>query len=108
MEALKRILEEELQNSLRRQAQYEKALAGFPQGVLVRKFVNGYQYYYLRMRKGGKVHYEYKGKLHGHEIRQYAGIRKDRAKYRKLLGDVKKRIAFLHRTLRSRELRAVS
>ena len=105
MKALKSVLEEELQTSLRQQAEHEKAIAALPRGALVRKFVKGYQYYYLRMRKGNKVHYEYKGKLLAREIRQYDGVRKDRARHRKLLGNVKKRIAFIRRMLRSREMK---
>jgi len=50
MKIIKGVLEEELKNSLRMQAEYEKALAGLPRGVLVRKFVKGHQYYYLMMR----------------------------------------------------------
>ena len=86
MKISKGVLEEELKNSLREQAEYEKALAGLPREVLVKKFVKGHQYYYLMMREG----------------------KKDRTKYRKLRGEVKKRIAFLRRTLEGKELRAVS
>ncbi len=108
MKIIKGVLEEELRNSLRMQTEYEKALAALPRGVLVRKFVKGHQYYYLMMREGNKVRFEYKGKLLGKEIKYFDEVKKDRAKYRKLLGDVKKQIAFLRRTLRGRELRAVS
>jgi hypothetical protein len=108
MKIIKGVLEEELQNSLRMQEEYEKALAALPRGVLVKKLVKGHQYYYLMMREGSKVRFEYKGKLLGKEIKFYDVVKKDRAKYRKLLGDVKKQIAFLQRTLNSKELRAVS
>lgn len=108
MKIIKGVLEEELQNSLRMMAEYEKALAALPRGVLVKKYVKGYQYYYLMMRERGKVRFEYKGKLDGKEIKFFDEVKKDRAKYRKLLGDVKKQVAFLRRALRGRELRAVS
>ena len=108
MKIIKGVLEEELKNSLRMQAEYEKALAGLPRGVLVQKFVKGHQYYYLMMREGSTVRFEYKGKLFAGEIKKFDGVKKDRAKYRKLLGAVKKRIAFLRRTLKVKELRAVS
>jgi hypothetical protein len=108
MKIIKGVLEEELKNSLRMQAEYEKALADLPRGVLVKKFVKGYQYYYLMTREGSKVRFEYKGKLLGNEIKYYDGVKKDRAKYRKLLGEVKKQVAFLQRTLKGKELRAVS
>jgi len=108
LKIIKGVLEEELQNSLRMQEEYEKALAALPRGVLVKKFVKGYQYYYLMTREGSKVRFEYKGKLPGNQLKYYDGVKKDRAKYRKLLTDVKKQIAFLRRTLNGKELRTVS
>jgi hypothetical protein len=108
MKIIKGVLEEELQNSLRMQEEYEKTLAALPRGVLVKKYVKGYQYYYLMTREGNKVRFEYKGKLFAGEIKHFDEVKKDRAKYRKLLGEVKKRIAFLRRTLKGKELRAVS
>ena len=59
-------------------------------------------------REGSKVRFEYKGKLFAAEIKHFDEVKKDRIKYRKLLGEVKKRIAFLRRTLKRKELRAVS
>jgi hypothetical protein len=108
MKIIKGVLEEELKNSLRMQAEYVKALADLPRGVLVQKFVKGHQYYYLMMREGCKVRFEYKGKLFAGEIKYFDQVKKDRAKYRKLLGEVKKQIAFLQRTLKGKELRVVS
>lgn len=108
MKIIKGVLEDELKNSLRMQAEYEKALAALPRGVLVKKFVKGHQYYYLMMREGTKVRFEYKGKLFAGEIAHFDEIKKDRAKYRKMLGEVKKRIAFLRRILKGKELFAVS
>ena len=108
MKIIKGVLEEELKNSLRMQAEYEKALAALPRGVLVKKFVKDHQYYYLMMREGNKVRFEYKGKLYAGEIKHFDEVKKDRAKYRKLLGEVKKQIAFLQRTLKGKELRTVN
>jgi hypothetical protein len=108
MKIIKGVLEEELQNSLRMQKEYEKAISALPRGALVKKVIKGYSYYYLMKREGAKVRFEYKGKISGKEIKHFEDVKKDRAKYRKLLGDIKKQIAFLRRALRGRELRAVS
>lgn len=108
MKIIKGVLEEELQNSLRMQEEYEKALAALPKGVLVKKVIKGSGYYYLMMREGEKVRFEYKGKVSGKEIKRYEDAKRDRARYRKLLSDVKKQVVFLRRALRGRELRAVS
>ncbi len=58
-------------------------------------------------RKQGKVRFEYKGKLFGKDIKYYDAVKKVRARYRTLLSEVKKRIAFIQKTLRGRVLRAV-
>jgi len=108
MKIIKSALEGELQNSLRMQAEYEKALAALLRGVLVRKFVKGYQYYYLMTREGNKVRFEYKGKLYARDVKYYDDAKKDRAKYRKLLTNVEKQVAFIRRTLKGKDLRAVS
>ena len=108
MKIIKGILEEQLNKALVVRGDYEKALAALPRGVLVKKYVKGYQYYYLMTREGSRVRFEYKGKLLGKDINYYDDIRKNRGKYRKLLGDVKKQILFLRRTLKGKELRCVS
>jgi hypothetical protein len=107
MKIIKGVLEEELQNSLRMQEEYEKALAALPRGVLVKKLVKGYQYYYLMSREKGKVRFEYKGKLLAKDIKYYDAVKKDRARYRNLLLEVKRRMAFIKKTLRGKELRAL-
>lgn len=108
MKIIKGVLEEELKKAMLAQGEYEKAMATLPRGVLVKKFVKGYQYYYLMSREKSKVRFEYKGKLLGREIKFYEEVKKDRARYRKLFTEVTKRIAFIKKTLRGRELRVVS
>jgi hypothetical protein len=58
-------------------------------------------------REKGKVRFAYKGKLPGKDIKYYGEIKKDRARYRNLLSEVKKRIAFIKKTPRGKELHAV-
>jgi hypothetical protein len=107
MNIIKGILEEELKNSLRMQKEYEKALVAIPRGVLVKKVVKGRQYFYLMMREGGKVRFVYKGKLLAREIKYYEEVKKGRARYRKMLAEVRRQVAFLKRALRGKELRAL-
>ncbi len=98
---IKGVLEEELKKAMLARGEYEKALAALPLGVLVKKYVKGRQYCYLMSRKQGKVRFEYKGKLFGKDIKYYDAVKKDRARYRNLLSEVKKRIAFIQKTLRA-------
>lgn len=108
MKIIKGILEEELRKAVLLQKECETALAALPRGVLVKKYVKGYQYYYLMTRENGAVRFAYKGKLFGKDIKYYDTVKKDRMRYRKLLANVKKRISFIKRTLRGREMRALS
>jgi len=105
MKIIKGVLEEELKKAQLAQGEYEKALSVLPRGVLVKKYVKGRQYCYLMSREKGKVRFEYKGKLLGKDIKYYDEVKKDRARYRQLLAEVKKRIAFIKKTLRGKELR---
>ena len=75
--------------------------------MLVRKYVKGRQYCYLQVREKGTVRFEYKGKLSGREIAYYAAVKKDRASFRNKLSELRKRIAFIRKTLRNKELRSV-
>jgi hypothetical protein len=107
MKIIKGVLEDELKKAVLAENDYEKALAGLPRGVLVKKYVKGRQYCYLLSREKGKVRFEYKGKLMGKDVQYYETVKKDRALYRNKLSAVRKRIAFLKKVLRSRELRAL-
>ena len=107
MKIIKGVLEEELKKAVLLQAEYEKAMIALPRGVLVKKYVKGRQYCYLMSREKGKLKFEYKGKLFGKDIKYYDTVKKDRARYRNLLSEVRKRIAFIRKTLRGKELHAV-
>jgi hypothetical protein len=101
--SIKGVLNEELKNSIRMQKIYERELAKLPKGSLVKRNIKGYEYYYLVFREEGKVRSVYKGKVSQSEIQRYNSAKRDRAKYRKLLSQVKKQIRFLRSALRGRE-----
>ena len=101
--SIKSVLREELQNSLRMQKSYEKELARLPRGSLVKRSIEGREYYYLVYREDGKVRSVYRGKVGREEIRKYESAKKYRAKYRKLLSQVKKQIRFLRSALRGKD-----
>lgn len=103
MGVIKGVLKEELENSLRMKSGYERELAKLPKGSLIKKKVKGHEYYYLLLRDKGKVKFIYKGKVSDEEIKKYREAKEYRAKYRKLLSQVKKQIRFLRSTLRGKE-----
>jgi len=104
MGVIKSVLREELGNSLRMKKNYEKELAKLPKGSLIQKTIKKNKYYYLIVRDENKVRFIYKGKdVSDSEIKKYAQAKQLRAKYRKLLSQVKKQIKFLKGTLRGKE-----
>ena len=103
MGVIKGVLKEELGNSLRMKRDYERELTKLPKGSLIKKKIKGHEYYYLLLREKGKVKFIYKGKVSDKEIKKYKEAKECRAKYRKLLSQVKKQIRFLRSTLRGKE-----
>ncbi|MCX5657254.1 MAG: hypothetical protein NTZ48_03385 [Candidatus Omnitrophica bacterium] len=103
MGVIKGVLKEELENSLRMKKEYERALNELPKGCLAEKKIRGHSYCYLAQRTGKKVKYSYKGKISEAERNKYQEVKVLRAKYRKLLSQVKKQVKFLKGTLRGKE-----
>jgi hypothetical protein len=103
MKVIQDVLREELKNSRAMKRGYEREMAKLPRGSLVKKKVKGHDYYYLQVREAGKVRFIYKGKSSSEEREKYEQAKLYRAKYRKLLSEVKKQIRFLERTLRGRK-----
>ena len=101
--AIKSILREELENSLRMKERYEEELAQLPRGSLVRRVIKGNEYYYLVYREGQKVHSEYRGKSNAKEKARCRKAKEKRAQYRHELSKVKKQIRFLKGALRGSE-----
>jgi len=60
--AIKGVLREELDNSIRMKKKYEEELSNLPVGSLIRKKIKGHEYYYIVLRENGKVKFIYKGK----------------------------------------------
>jgi hypothetical protein len=100
---IKGALAEELENSLRMKKEYEEALNRLPQGCLAIRKIRGHEYYYLVKRIEKKVKYIYKGKISEEEKKKYNEAKELRAKYKKLLAQVKKQIRFLRSSLRGKE-----
>lgn len=109
MRVIRSVLEEELSNSLRMRREYEGALKRLPKGVLIRKRIRGHGYYYLLKREGGRVRFDYLGRHISPEVaHRYKEAKQLRAKYRKLLTQVKQQVSFLEKALRGRTRRAVA
>ena len=83
---------------------YEEELQKLPVGSLIKKKIKGHEYYYIVIRENGKVKFVYKVKNVSEVlIEEYARAKELRAKYRKLLPQLKKQIKFLKGALRGQE-----
>lgn len=100
---IKGVLAEELENSVRMKKSYEEALRDLPKGSLAIKKIRGRAYGYLAKRVGKKVKYNYLGKVTDVDKNKYLETTKLRAKYRKLLSQIKKQIKFLKGSLRGKQ-----
>jgi len=100
------VLEEELANAKSRLAMYAREIGSLPRGSLVSRNIRGRRYYYVAYWGGGKVRYEYKGRLAPDKIRPYVESSKMKAKYRGLMADLRARIVFIGRALHERKRRA--
>ena len=103
MQVIKGVLKEELANSLKMQKDYQRQLDKLPKGALVKKKIKGREYYYLAFREDGKVKFVYKGHVSDKDIEHHRQIKDYRAKYRKLLSEVKQQIRFLQGVLRGKK-----
>jgi hypothetical protein len=102
--ALKSILKEELENSLRMQKRYEKELLKLPKGSISKRNIKGHEYYYLVYRENGKFKSEYKGKsVSAGELKKFSEAKEMRSKYRKALSQLKKQIRYLKGVLRGKD-----
>lgn len=102
--AIREILEEELENSLRMEQRYSEALDKLPKGSLVQKKVKGHVYHYLVFRgENGAVKQVYKGHPEPEELARYAEVKKQRAQYRRLRAEVRGQIRFIRRALRTKQ-----
>jgi len=101
--AIKEVLREELSNSLKMERDYRRELQKLPRGSLVKKMIRGRAYYYIASREGKGVRFKYAGRLMAEkDIARYQDAKKYRAKYRKLLAQVKQQIRFLRRAVRAK------
>jgi hypothetical protein len=106
MNPVRGVLSEELDNSERLLKRYRQAIEALPKGSLVPKKIKGGMFYYLAYREGGKVRFDYKGKLSAGEVSDFKQAANQKARYRGLISDLKKQIVFLKRALHERKRRS--
>lgn len=83
------------------QKDYVRALAQLPKGNLIKKKIKGNEYWYMQIRDGKKVRFDYVKNASAAMIRKYKKAKEDRARYRNLLAQARKQIRQLERMLRS-------
>ena len=102
--AIREILEEELENSLRMEKEYSAQLDQLPRGSLVKRMRTKNQYFYIVYRENGKVCLDYVGKdVSADMIEKYREVKLKRAQYRRLRAQVRGQIRFIRRALRAKQ-----
>ena len=102
--AIREILEEELENSLRMEKEYSAQLDKLPRGSLIKRVRNKQQYFYIVYRENGKVCLDYVGKDVSAEMKEkYREAKVRRAQYRRLRSQVRGQIRFIRRALRAKQ-----
>ncbi|OVE76679.1 hypothetical protein BVX98_05180 [bacterium F11] len=100
---IKGVLREELNNSIRMKKAYERELKKLPPGNISIKKIRGHYYSYRVQREGKRVRFFYIGKTSKKAWEKHSEAKEVRAKYKKLLSQVKKQIRFLKGALRGKE-----
>lgn len=104
MGAIKDLLREELDNSIRLRKDYKEELKKQLGGSIVVKMIKGHKYYYLAYRDAKKVKFVYKGKkLSKDDTKELKESRRLKAKYKKLIQKLDKRIRYLRKVLHGKE-----
>ena len=101
--AIKEVIREELENSQRMERDYDSALKKLPKGNLIKKKINGHEYWYLQIREGQKVRFDYIKNPSDSMIQKYREAKESRVKYRTLLSQVRRQIKVLERIVRGRQ-----
>ena len=101
--AIKEVMSEELKNSRRMERDYAAALRRLPRGNLIRKKIKNRDYWYLQVREGRKVRFDYVKGPSPAMIEKFRKAKVDRVKYRRLLAQVRVQIRFLERIVRARQ-----
>ncbi len=100
MKILNGVLNEELDRLNKLKKNYEKQIAKFPKGSLIRKNIKGNIYYYLNYRQEIKKIFKYIGKLPGKELENLLDKIEERRKLEKLNKQVKKDIKKLEKMIK--------
>lgn len=98
--AIREVLQEEMANSRRLEKRYAARIARLPRGSIVQKRIRGRLYDYLAYREGGRVRFEYKGRLAPKVREKYLQAKMERARLRGLLAQARRQIRYLERALR--------
>lgn len=103
MEILNSVLKEELERLKNLKKHYEQEISEFPKGSLIKKEINGHEYYYLNYREEGKGVFKYIGKLNKDEVKEFKRKIEERRKLRKLNIKVKQDIAKLEKMIHEKK-----
>ncbi len=97
--AIREVIQDELENSIRMEKNYTRRLHQLPRGNLIKKRIKGREYWYLQIRDGQKVRFEYVKKPSAAMIARYAKAKESRKKYRSLLARIRLQVKQMRKML---------
>lgn len=101
MDMMLDVVQEELENSIRIQDRYKKAISRLPRGSLSKKKIDGNEYYYLAYwESSGGVRTRYLGKLSEAQVQKYQEKIRKRREYKRLLKRAQEQIKFYQKVLK--------
>jgi hypothetical protein len=98
--AIKEVLQDELASSLRMEKNYARRLEQLPKGNLIKKSIKGREYWYLQIRDGQRVRFDYVKKPSADMIAKYGKAKESRKKYRSLLGQARLQVKQIRKMLK--------
>ncbi|MGA1529936.1 MAG: hypothetical protein ACO398_04230 [Kiritimatiellia bacterium] len=98
--AIKEVLQDEMESSLLMEENYVRRLEQLPKGNLIKKTIKGREYWYLQIRDGQKVRFDYIKKPSAAMIIEYAKAKESRKQYRRLLAQVRLQIKQIRKMLK--------
>lgn len=79
---------------------YARRLKQLPKGNLIKKTIKGREYWYMQIRDGQKVRFEYVKNPSATKIARYAKAKESRKKYRGLLAQARLQVKQMRKMLK--------
>lgn len=102
MQTVEGVLREELERLKEAEKSYEVQIRKLPKGSIQEKRIKGRPYPYLALRKGGRVVYQYLGRMPDRRLSALQRDLEQRRQYERMLRAVRRNIVRIERMIRGK------